>query len=115
MDVKERVRREDKIAVMFSTEMKARLDKIAAGFGMPPSTLCAFAVASWVQQQETNAAMTRMAVLSIAKQAGEKLDGLDLDELVRASVFAGAKSVGDPLGLMPTHPPVAQEAPQKAA
>ena len=114
MDIKDRVRREDKIAVMFSSEMKARLDKIAAGFGMPPSTLCAFAVASWVQQQETNAAMTRMAVLSIAKQAGDKLEGLDLDGLVRSSVFAGAKAVGDPLGLMPSHPP-AQEAPQKAA
>lgn len=101
MEVRAKVKREDKVAVMFSSEMKARLDKMAAAFGMPPSTLCAFAVASWVQQQENNLAMARMAVLQMAKQAGEKFDSAEFDQMLQAGIVAMAKQSGDPQGLLP--------------
>lgn len=101
MEVKAKVRREDKVAVMFSAEMKARLDKIASAFGMPPSTLCAFAVASWVQQQENNLAMSRMAVMQLAKQMGEKVEGPEFEQMLQAGLVAMAKQSGDPQGLLP--------------
>lgn len=80
MEAKQRVRRDTKIAIMFSPEMKERIDRTAVAFGMPPSTLCSFAVAQWVQNQENQLAMSRMAVMQIARQAGEKLDDLDMEK-----------------------------------
>lgn len=94
-----KVRREDKVAIMLSSEMKERLEKVAAGFGMPPSTMCAFAVAAWVQQQENQAALARMAVLDIARKAGEKIDDVDLDAIVKFSQQQSLKSV-DAQGLL---------------
>lgn len=100
MEVKARVRREDKIAVMFSSDMRKRLNVLAEGFGMPPSTLCAFAVAAWVQQQENSLAMTRNAVNQIATQAGEKIDSALLDEIAQAALLYANKHL-DSQGLLP--------------
>jgi predicted transcriptional regulator len=100
METKARVRREDKIAVMFSSDMRRRLNVLAEGFGMPPSTLCAFAVASWVQQQENNLAMTRNAITQITNQAGEMLDAVLVDELAKASLVQVNRKM-DTQGLLP--------------
>ena len=110
MEVKNRLRREEKIAIMFSAEMKERIDKIALAFGMPPSTLCSFAVASWVQSQENQLAMARMAVMQMARQAGEKMDELNIDKILQPMVVELAKQQGDPQGLLPLDP----EAPKGA-
>lgn len=100
MEVKTRVRREDKIAVMFSSGMRQRLNVLAEGFGMPPSTLCAFAVATWVQQQENALAMTRNAVSEMVSHASEAMDATMLDDVAMASLKAVARSV-DSQGLLP--------------
>lgn len=110
MEVKTKVRREDKVAVMFSADMKSRLDKIAEAFGMPPSTLCAFAVASWVQQQENQLSMARMAIMQIARQTGEKMDELNLDKILQPMIVEMAKQQGDPQGLLPLDPAAAKDA-----
>lgn len=104
MEVKEKVRRVEKVAIMFSPEMKERIDKIAVAFGMPPSTICSFAVASWVQSQENQLAMARMAVMQIARQTGEKIDGYDLDKVLQPMIVEMAKQQGDPQGLLPLDP-----------
>lgn len=101
MEVKEKVRRVEKVAIMFSPEMKERIDKIAVAFGMPPSTICSFAVASWVQSQENQLAMARMAVMQIARQTGEKMDELNLDKILQPMIVEMAKQQGDPQGLLP--------------
>lgn len=104
MESKARVRREDKIAVMFSSDMRKRLNVLAEGFGMPPSTLCAFAVASWVQQQENNLAMTRNAITQMAAQIGEKVDPVMVDVAAQASLVAVNRHL-DNQGLLPLHDP----------
>ena len=110
MEVKEKVRRVEKVAIMFSPEMKERLDKIAVSFGMPPSTLCSFAVASWVQSQENQLAMARMAVMQIARQTGEKMDELNLDKILQPMIVEMAKQQGDPQGLLPLDPGASKDA-----
>ncbi len=101
MEVKDKVRRVEIVAIMFSPEMKTRIDKIAVAFGMPPSTICSFAVASWVQAQENQLAMARMAVMQIARQTGEKLDDIDLEAMLQPLLIEIAKKQGDPQGLLP--------------
>ena len=101
MEVKEKVRRVEKVAIMFSPDMKDRIDKIAVAFGMPPSTLCSFAVASWVQSQENQLAMARMAVMQMARQAGDKIEDLDLEKVLQPMIVEMAKQQGDPQALLP--------------
>lgn len=100
METKQRVRREDKIAVMFSSDMRKRLNVLAEGFGMPPSTLCAFAVASWVQQQENNLALTKVAIGQIADHVGVKVDTL-LDDAGLTASLAQVNRALDTEGLFP--------------
>ena len=66
MKVNTNVRQVEKVAIMFSPEMKERIDKIAVNLGMPPSTVCSYAVASWVQQQENNKGWTLETLMNIA-------------------------------------------------
>lgn len=110
MEVKERVRRVEKVAIMFSPEMKERLDKIAVAFGMPPSTICSFAVASWVQSQENQLALARMAVMQMARQTGEKMDQYDMDKILQPMIVEIAKQQGDPQGLLPLDPVASKDA-----
>lgn len=40
---------------------------------MPVATVCAFAVADWIQRQENNLSMARMAVMDMSRKAGEQM------------------------------------------
>lgn len=100
MEVKSRVKRNDKIAVMFSSDMRSRLSVIAEAFGMPPSTLCAFAVASWVQQQERSLSMAREAIQSIADKAGELIEPELVNKCATASLIEVNRHL-DAQGLLP--------------
>jgi hypothetical protein len=93
MDTETKVRRGDKVAVMFSPAMHERVSAQAAAYGMPVSTLCAFAVAAWVQQQEKNAAMARAAVLQVSRQAGADLGKLDLEGALQAAMVVLGRSM----------------------
>lgn len=73
-------RRTDSIRVRLAPEMMDRFEALAARYGMPPATLCAFAVARFVQQEENNASLTRMAVLDAARKSGEKMDEMFNEE-----------------------------------
>lgn len=63
----EPIRRTDAVKIKLAPDVLARLEDQARVFGMPPSTLCAFAVADWLQRQENNAKLTRMAVLDATR------------------------------------------------
>lgn len=73
-------RRTDSIRVRLSSEMMDRFEKLAQRYGMPPATLCAFAVARFVQQEENNLQLSRMAVMDVARKQGEEIAGLFNDE-----------------------------------
>ena len=92
MEVKTaKVRRENKLAIMLSDEMRERLAVVAQGFGMPPSTMASFAVAAWVQQQEQGKAMTRMAIMDVARKAGEKLDAVEAADFAEVAMVVAAR------------------------
>jgi len=61
------VARTDSIRLKLAPDMHARLEKYAQSYGMPLSTLGAFALADWVNKQDLNASMTRMAVLEATR------------------------------------------------
>lgn len=67
-------RRTDSVRVKLAPEMLVRLETQAKAFGMPVATVCAFAVADWIQRKENEKAMTRLAVLEATRQSGEMLN-----------------------------------------
>ena len=57
------VARTDSVRLKLSPDMLSRLEKYAQNYGMPLSTLGAFALAEWVNRQDQTASMVRMGVL----------------------------------------------------
>lgn len=80
MATSEENRRTDSIRVRLSPEMMDRFERVAQRYGMPPATLCAFAVARFVQQEENNASLARMAVMDVARQQGAEMQNLMTEE-----------------------------------
>ncbi len=70
-------RRTDSIRVRLSPEMMGQFEDLASRYGMPSATLCAFAVARFVQQENANVQLARMAVLDISRRAGIGMDMTD--------------------------------------
>lgn len=88
----EPIRRTDTVKIKLAPEILSRLESQARVYGMPPSTLCAFAVADWLQRQENNAHLTKMAVMHAADNVAP-----DNDQLMRAleaALPAMAKAFG---------------------
>ena len=65
----EPIRRTDSVKIKLAPDMINRLESAAKAYGMPPSTLCAFAVADWLNRQEQNAKLARMGVLEATRGA----------------------------------------------
>ena len=79
-------RRTDSIRVRLAPEMMERLEALAARYGMPPSTLGAFAVAQFVQNEENKVSMARMAVLDATRRLSDEPFG-SMDEATMERVF----------------------------
>lgn len=79
-------RRTDSIRVRLAPEMMERLEALAVRYGMPPSTLGAFAVAQFVQNEESKVSMARMAVLDATRRAADDISG-SMDDATLERVF----------------------------
>lgn len=64
------IRRTDTVKIKLAPEILARLEEQARAYGFPPSTMCAYAVADWLQRQEANAQLARTAVMHATRNMG---------------------------------------------
>ena len=76
----ERNIRTGNIRIKVSPEMLDRIELQARALCMPVATVCAFAVGDWVQRQENNLKLTRMAVMQASRRSLDEL-GLTDDKL----------------------------------
>lgn len=76
----EPIRRTDAVKIKLAPEILSKLEEHSRAYGMPPSTLAAFAVAEWLQRQDTNARLARMAVMDATRNSFGKLDDLVSEE-----------------------------------
>lgn len=53
-------KRSESVRIRLESEMMQRLEKVAADFGMAPSTMAAFAVAAFVREQERTLLVERI-------------------------------------------------------
>lgn len=65
-------KRVDSVRVRLEPDMMRRLEKVAADFGMAPSTMAAFAVATFVREQEQTVVLDRIMTESGAIVAQKK-------------------------------------------
>lgn len=65
--------RTDSVRLKLSADMVARLDRIALAHGMPASTVAAYGLASWINQQEANAQLAHQAAMEIARSLNEHI------------------------------------------
>ena len=74
------------IRIKVAPEMLERIEVQAKALCMPVATVCAFAVGDWVTRQETNAKLSRMAVLNASRQSVEQM-GLGMTDERLERVF----------------------------
>lgn len=67
------IRRTGDLRVKLAPEMMTRLENMATLYGMPGATFAAFAIADYINRHETNQRMARMAVMDVARQAGDAM------------------------------------------
>lgn len=95
-------RRTDSIRVRLSPDMMGRFEAIAARYGMPPATLCSFAVAEFVQKQEAAVSLSRMAVMDASRKASEAFNFSDeqLEKILGPTLEATMRA------MLPAQPPL---------
>lgn len=70
------IRRTDSVKIKLSPELLERLEVMSQQYGMPPSTMAAFAVADFLLKHENAAKAVKMATLAVAR------DSVPSDELL---------------------------------
>lgn len=95
------VARTDSVRIKLAPAMVERLERMALDFGMPVSTMGAFAIASWINQQEQSRANSASAIQNItaavAAQIGQQMGDLDHEYLANTMHTAITKSVSSNL------------------
>lgn len=82
------IARTQSIRVKLSPEMLKRVEGFSESYGMPVATLAAFALANWINQQETQQKMTRLAVLEATRQGFSQFTGEAMEKALTAALPA---------------------------
>lgn len=64
------IRRTDSVRMKLAPTIVERLEKRSEIMGMPVATVCAIAVAEWLEQKEQSKAVARMTSLELSRQFG---------------------------------------------
>lgn len=76
MTINVRVTRDETLRIKVAPDIVRRLEALAVRFGLPSSTLAAYAVAQWLAQQEQGANMVEAVAREIGGNAGDMLEKL---------------------------------------
>lgn len=76
MTISVRVTRDETLRIKVAPDILRRLEALAPRFGLPSSTLAAYAVAQWLSQQEQGANVAQAVAKEIGGHAGEMLRDL---------------------------------------
>lgn len=79
-------RRTDNVRVKLAPDLMERMERMAGNYGMPTATLCAFAIAEWLNGKENSLAMSRLAVLDMGRKMGGQVSEM-LEQMVQGPEF----------------------------
>ena len=71
MTITVRVTRDETLRIKVAPDIVRRLEALATRFGLPSSTLAAYAVAQWLAQQEQGANIAEAVAKEIGGHAGD--------------------------------------------
>ena len=91
--------RTDSVRIKLAPGMVERLERLSIDYGMPVSTMGAFAIAHWVNQQEQNRFNAVNAIEQIARMTGEKFTQADIEKAIQVSLPSVTKALSEPLSL----------------
>jgi len=86
--------RTDSLRIKLAPSMAERYESAASDFGMPTSTLAAFALSQWMIEYENKAKLSRAAMLELTRKLSEEFSGEKLEKGIAAAVLAMAKAEG---------------------
>lgn len=76
MTINVKVTRDETLRIKVAPDIVRRLEQLALRFGLPSSTLAAYAVAQWLAQQEQGVVVAQAVAKEIGGNAGQVLTKL---------------------------------------
>lgn len=73
MTITVKVTRDETLRIKVAPDILRRLEALASRFGLPSSTLAAYAVAQWLAQQEQGSKIAEAVAKEIGGQAGDMI------------------------------------------
>lgn len=86
------IRRTGDVRIKLAPEMLARLEAMATSYGMPGATFAAFAIADFINRQDQQVKLSRMAVMDMARNVG--VDDDMLERALAAALPGISKALG---------------------
>ena len=86
------IRRTGDMRIKLAPDMMVRLEAMATTYGMPGATFAAFAIADYINRQESQAKLARMAVMDMARNAG--IDEETQERVLFAAIASAQKALG---------------------
>jgi len=99
--------RTESVRVKLSPQMSQKLEGLAVEHGMPTSTLAAFAISHWINDQEQKAKMQKLAILDASRRMAESFDPERMEKALAAALPAVIKAMASE-GMELDHEKVAQ-------
>lgn len=90
------IRRTGDVRIKLSPEMLARLEAMATAYGMPSATFAAFAIADYINRQDNQAKLGRMATLETVRRLGFD-DSDKLEAMIESTIEAMAPQIAKAL------------------
>lgn len=76
------IARTDSVRIKLAPEMVERLERLASSYGMPVSTMGAFALADWINKQEQQRRLTEHAVVEATRSTMANFGGSDIEKFL---------------------------------
>lgn len=80
--------RTESVRVKLAPQMTVKLEEMAIEYGMPTSTLAAFAISQWIIEQDRKLKFTKMAVMDASKRMADSFSGEGLEKAMEKALPA---------------------------
>lgn len=85
--------RTESIRIKLAPQTSKQLEDLAVEYGMPTSTLAAFAISQWIIEQDRKLKLMKLAAVETSRKMAESFSGESLEKALVAALPAMVKAM----------------------
>jgi len=99
--------RTESVRVKLAPQMTVKLEEMAVEYGMPTSTLAAFAISQWIIDQDRRLKLMKISAVEASRKMAESFSGETMEKALVAALPAMVKAMASE-GMELDHEKIAQ-------